>query len=109
MRTRSVRRSSQYSPRRWRRKMILKWARRRLTGHTVRAAKLHPEGNNIRVTWADLEAPRNTVGDHVILSRMHLYQYAFKHPLLVRLCMLIRLCMCRMAPRAIDLSEWTDE
>ena len=54
-----------------------------MTGHTVRAAKLHPEGNKVRVTWTDLEGPRTKVGDRVILSRMRPYQYAFKHPLLV--------------------------
>ena len=52
-------------------------------GHTVRAAKIRPEGYKVKVTWEDSDGPGIKVNDHVILSRVHPYQYAFKHPLLV--------------------------
>ena len=52
-------------------------------GHTIRAAKLFPDGSRIEVKWEDGKGSRFKENDYVVLSRVLPQQYTFKHALRV--------------------------
>ena len=52
-------------------------------GHTIRAAKLYPDGSRIEVKWEDGQGSRFKENDYVVLSRVLPQQYTFKHALRV--------------------------
>ena len=52
-------------------------------GHTIRAAKLYPDGSSIKVKWGDGQGTKFKENDYVVLSRVLPQQYTFRHALRV--------------------------
>ena len=77
-------------------------------GHTIRAAKLYPDGSRIEVKWEDGQGSRFKENDYVVLSRVLPQQYTFKHAL--RVCAVgpswLHLDAGNRAPDAVAEGEW---
>ena len=49
-------------------------------GRTIKKAKLHREGSNIKVTWQGWQGSKIKDKDYVVLSCVHPHEYTCKHP-----------------------------